>query len=138
LRDTTLNLFFFGLISTTLVLGTSQWNWAVNHRSLQLLGEISYGVYLIHMLVFDVVDRAYSRVAPGLVATPGHFSLIVLRFCVGGMATIAVAYLSRWYFEEPFLRLKNRLGQTPAAPEPASLTVLTGDDGRPPEALKVS
>jgi peptidoglycan/LPS O-acetylase OafA/YrhL len=138
LRDTGLNLFFFGLISTTLVLGTSRWKWAVNHRSLQFLGEISYGVYLIHMLVFDVVDRAYSLVAPGLVATPGKFSLIALRFCVGGMATIAVAYLSRWYFEEPFLRLKDGLGQRSPATEPASLTALAGDDGSPPEALKVS
>ena len=138
LRDTTLNLFFLGLISATLVLGTSRWRWAVNHRSLQFLGEISYGVYLIHMLVFDVVDRAYSRVAPGLIAKPGNFSLIVLRFCVGGAATVAVAYLSRWYFEEPFLRLKDRLSQRTSAPEHASVLALAREDGSPPEVLKVS
>ncbi len=137
LRDTALNLFFFGLISTTLVVGTSQWKWAVNHRGLQFLGEISYGVYLIHMLVFDVVDRAYSRVAPGLIARPGNFSLIVLRFCVGGAATVAVAYLSRWYFEEPFLRLKDRLSQR-TTPEHANVLALASEDGSPPEALKVS
>ncbi|MBZ5721613.1 MAG: acyltransferase [Acidobacteriia bacterium] len=114
-RETTLDLFCFGLVSSTLLVGTSRWKAIVNRPVLQFLGEVSYGVYLIHMLVFDVVDHAVSRVAPTLVATQGDFGRILLRFCLGASCTFAVAYLSRWYFEEPFLRLKGRLaGQTVA------------------------
>ena len=39
----------------------------------------------------------------------GRFGALTFRFpCVGIAATI-VAYFSRRYFEEPFLRLKNRM-----------------------------
>jgi hypothetical protein len=31
-----------------------------------------------------------------------------LRFSIAGSFTVAIAYLSRWYFEEPFLRMKGR------------------------------
>ena len=120
LRDSALNLFFFALISLTLVLGTSRWRWIANRPTLRFLGEISYGVYLIHMLIFDVVDRGYERLAPHLMATPGNFQFMVLRFFVAGICTLLVAYLSRWYFEEPFLRLKERLEAKPAPAKPVA------------------
>jgi peptidoglycan/LPS O-acetylase OafA/YrhL len=80
----------------------------VNRSVLQFFGEISYGVYLIHMLVFDLEDHFLGRWFPSLSVAGGHFGSMVLLFSVAAGFTVAVAYVSRWYFEEPFLRLKRR------------------------------
>jgi peptidoglycan/LPS O-acetylase OafA/YrhL len=44
-----------------------------------------------------------------LLPTSYHFGLVLLKFLVSGGGAIAAAYLSRRYFEERFLRLKNRI-----------------------------
>jgi peptidoglycan/LPS O-acetylase OafA/YrhL len=106
LRYTALNLFFGSLISLALLVGTSKWRALVNRPILQFFGAISYGVYLIHMLVFDLVDHLIGALRPSLAATSGHFGLILFRFCIGAGGTVVLAYASRWYFEEFFLRLK--------------------------------
>jgi peptidoglycan/LPS O-acetylase OafA/YrhL len=113
LRHTALNLFFGALISLVLLAGTSHWSVLVNRPPLQFFGAISYGVYLIHMWVFDLVDHVIGVVRPSLVATSGYFGLIFLRFCVEAGATVAVAYASRWHFEEFFLRLKDTINSIP-------------------------
>jgi len=106
LRHTALNLFFGCVISLALLVGTSPWKALVNWPVLQFFGDISYGVYLIHMLVFDLVDHIMSARLPSLVASSGHFGLMMLRFLLGAGATVGIAYLSRWYFEEFFLTMK--------------------------------
>jgi peptidoglycan/LPS O-acetylase OafA/YrhL len=53
LRETALNLLFAGTVALALLAGTSRWKAVVNRPVLQFFGEISYGVYLIHMLIFD-------------------------------------------------------------------------------------
>jgi peptidoglycan/LPS O-acetylase OafA/YrhL len=108
LRETTLNVLFAGVVGLALLLGTSRWKAAVNRPVLRFFGEISYGVYLIHMLVFDLEDHILGKVSPYLSAAGGHFGVMVLRFGIAGGFTVAIAYLSRWYFEEPFLRMKGR------------------------------
>ncbi len=112
-RETTLDLFFFGLIMATLLIGTSPWKTIVNRPALQFLGEISYGVYLINKLVIAVVEGVFSRRAPHLNAAQGNFGRMLLLFCVTGSCTGILAWLSRRYFEEPFLRLKGRLAGSP-------------------------
>ena len=108
LRPTALNLFFGAVVILALLIGTSPWKALVNRPWLRFFGDISYGVYLIHMLVFDLVDHATKVLLPSLVATSGHFGLIALRFGFGAGATVVIAYLSRWHFEEFFLRMKTR------------------------------
>jgi peptidoglycan/LPS O-acetylase OafA/YrhL len=78
LRETALNLFFVGIVAFVLLAGTSRWKGLVNRPVLQFLGEISYGVYLIHMFVFDLEDRAVGRMFPNLPAPRGHFGLMVV------------------------------------------------------------
>jgi len=39
----------------------------------------------------------------------GHFGLVVLRFFVAGGIAVALAYLSRRYFEETFLQMKGKV-----------------------------
>ncbi|MGO9304145.1 MAG: hypothetical protein ACLP3R_10655, partial [Candidatus Korobacteraceae bacterium] len=108
LRETALNLFFAGTVTLVLLAGTSRWKAVVNRPVLQFFGEISYGVYLIHMLVFDLEDYVVGRFFPSLSGLRGHFGVMVLLFVIAAGIAVAIAYLSRWYFEEPFLRLKRR------------------------------
>jgi peptidoglycan/LPS O-acetylase OafA/YrhL len=110
LRQTALNIFFLGLLVVFLLAGSSRWRRLVWFRPLQWLGEISYGVYLIHTLIFWLVDRGLKIVMPQLPSLDGHFSWIFGRFCLAITATLVVAYVSRWHFEERFLRMKDKVG----------------------------
>jgi peptidoglycan/LPS O-acetylase OafA/YrhL len=109
---TALNLLCTAAVGGTLLLGTSSWSVLVHYRILRFFGEISYGLYLIHMLVFNIFDNLQLRFFPSLPSFKGHFDLIMIRFVTCGSVAIALAVLSRWYFEEPFLRLKDRIPQT--------------------------
>ena len=86
--------------------------------------------YLIHVLCFDLYDHYSARFWPSWQGREGNFGLIMLRFLASVALAIAIAFLSRRYFEEPFLRLKDRLAptghrsfrrqkRTPSAPPPA-------------------
>jgi peptidoglycan/LPS O-acetylase OafA/YrhL len=99
---------FTALLGISLLLGSSAWKAAVTSKSLQILGRISYGLYLVHLLIFDFYN--YIVVAfwkDG--ANTSHFFPLIVRLVVCAGASIGIAYSSREYFEEPFLRLKNRL-----------------------------
>ncbi len=110
LRQTVLNIFFLGVLVLALIVGTGRWKKLVCFKPLQSLGEISYGVYLIHTFVFWLVDRSLKVFFPRLPLFNGHFAWMVARFCAALGLTIAVSYVSRWYFEERFLQMKDRLG----------------------------
>lgn len=109
LRQTALNAFFLGTLMLVLLIGTSRWKLFVLFKPLRLLGEISYGVYLIHKFIFMLVDRCVAIAFPNLPRLNGHFVLMTARFCFTVGVTIVVSYASRWYFEERFLRLKEKL-----------------------------
>jgi peptidoglycan/LPS O-acetylase OafA/YrhL len=124
LRETALDLFFAGTIALALLVGTSHWKGVVNRPVLRFFGEISYCVYLIHILVFDLEDHFVAKWFPSLSSPKGHFGEMVLLFAIAAGFTVAVASLSRWYFEEPFLRMKGRFARSAtkskATPETAS------------------
>ena len=107
-RETALDLLCAGVVGVTLLLGTSRWQAVVNRPWLQFLGKISYGVYLTHMLIFEVVVHFLGRLWPVLPPAETHFSVMVLRFAISGSLTLALMSLSRRYFEEPFLSMKDR------------------------------
>jgi peptidoglycan/LPS O-acetylase OafA/YrhL len=107
-QETLIDMVFAGLLLLVLLLGTGPARRYVNNSFLRFLGYISYGLYLIHQLVFWNYDKLCRRFWPALQPTSGHFRLVVLRFVVGGGIAIGVSYLSRTYFEERFLRLKDR------------------------------
>jgi peptidoglycan/LPS O-acetylase OafA/YrhL len=108
-RVTALNVIFTGVLGSTLVLGTGSLRWVVLRPTLQFFGKISYGLYLIHMLAFDFADHVIAHYVPDpMAAVRGSFSLMCLRFGIAAALAIGVAALSRKYFEEPFLRLKER------------------------------
>jgi len=108
-RPVALNLFFAGTLGSALLIGTSSLKWIVHRPVLQFFGRISYGLYLIHMLAFDFTDhllRLYLHDPSA--ALRGSFALICLRFVIAGTGATVMAALSREYFEEWFLRLKDR------------------------------
>jgi len=85
-------------------------------RRLNYLGNVSYGVYMLHPTPLTLAAPALSALAlPAYV-----LSLYAVTF--GG--TLALAAFSYRYFESPFLRLKNRLAVVgsggPAPPAPGS------------------
>lgn len=110
LRVTVLNLFFTGALGATLLIGTTRWRWLVQRPILQFFGEISYGLYLIHMLVFEVFDHFASRYFPALAETAvqGNFSLMLVRFTIAASTAVAIAFLSRRTIEARFLSFKDR------------------------------
>jgi len=110
LRLTMLNLFFAGALAAILLIGTSRWRWLVQVPILRFFGEISYGLYLIHVLVFDVFDHFAGRYFPSVsdTAVRGHFVLMVVRFLLAAGISVAIASLSRLTFEAKFLDLKDR------------------------------
>ncbi len=112
LRWTLFNVLFTGMLGTALSLGASAWARIVRRPVLQFFGEISYGLYLIHTLVFEVTGHFVVPVVMRLarLRVPGDapLALILMRFLVGAAAATLIAFLSRRYFEEPFLKLKDK------------------------------
>jgi peptidoglycan/LPS O-acetylase OafA/YrhL len=108
LQETVIDLVFAGFLLLVLLLGTSAHRRYVNNSVLRFLGYISYGLYLVHLLVFRMYDKLCRNFWPSLQPIPDRFGLVVLRFFLAGGAAVGVAYLSRKYFEERFLRLKDR------------------------------
>jgi peptidoglycan/LPS O-acetylase OafA/YrhL len=109
LQHTTINIFFAGVLLLFLLVGTGSRKHYVNNSALRFFGYISYGLYLDHLLAFRMYDRICLRYRPGLLPSNEHFELVLLKFVVAGGFAVGAAYLSRKYFEETFLRLKNRL-----------------------------
>jgi len=108
LQVTPWNIAFAGLLGIFLVVGTSDWKFLVSPAPLRFFGEISYGLYLIHVLIFDTYDALTGRYFPTLKHGSGFGALWLRFFCAASVATV-LAYASRRWFENPFLRLKDRL-----------------------------
>jgi peptidoglycan/LPS O-acetylase OafA/YrhL len=73
-------------------------------KAAAFLGYVSYGLYLVHSFVFNRLDR-YAA-ATSLARFRGDLSWILATTLAYSLLAIAIAYLSRRYFEEFFLRLK--------------------------------
>jgi peptidoglycan/LPS O-acetylase OafA/YrhL len=99
---------FTGLVCLSLLVGSSEWQAAVTPWGLQELGKISYGLYLFHLLIFDFYNHFVPATWNSGASTSSIVSLLV-RLVVCSGASIGIAHLSRNYFEDKFLRLKNRI-----------------------------
>ncbi|MBZ5651472.1 MAG: acyltransferase [Acidobacteriia bacterium] len=127
LQYSVVHVFFAAVLLLFLLLGSSPRKRCVNSATLQFFGYISYGLYLIHLLVFRIYDKILRYYWPQLLPADGHFELVVIRFLVAGGAAVGLAYLSRRYFEEAFLRMKDRFTRDEAptlAPDSAAAPAL--------------
>lgn len=108
LQVTPLNVGFTGLLGLFLLVGTSRWKSMVLLRPLRYLGYISYGLYLIHLLVFNGYDYMLRKFWPGFPEVAGKLPALCIRFFTVLAVAIALAHLSRKYFENYFLCFKER------------------------------
>jgi peptidoglycan/LPS O-acetylase OafA/YrhL len=76
-------------------------------RLLTFFGYISYGLYLVHQLIFMTFDR-WVR---GTVLSPdaNHPWALLLNTVICVTISTGIAYLSRRYFEDLFLRQKDKV-----------------------------
>jgi len=128
LQYSVVHIFFAGVLLLFLLLGTSPRRRFVNHATLRFFGYISYGLYLVHLMVFRIYDKLLRCYWPQWLPSDGHFALVFVRFLIAGGAAVGLAYLSRRYFEEAFLRLKERFTRDDVvdlAPDPATAPALT-------------
>jgi peptidoglycan/LPS O-acetylase OafA/YrhL len=79
----------------------------VTTRFFAFLGYLSYGLYLVHPLIFELYDRWTAGTRFGQGRT--DFAMLVLRALTAACIATAIAYLSRRFFEERFLHLKATL-----------------------------
>ncbi len=117
LQLTLVNAVFAAVLVIFLLLGSGPHGELVGSPTLQFFGYISYGLYLIHPLLFRLYDQYLHALSPSLSPSRSYdrFELVVLRFAVVSVIAIVVSYLSRKYYEEWFLRLKESAASGPPA-----------------------
>ena len=123
IRGTCVNYLAFALVGGTLWLGTGAYRKFANVRALSFFGYISYGLYLIHVIVLDLYDGIVGRYMPSL-AVGNSFAKYCLRLIVAILFAGGVAYLSRTSYEEWFLNMKQKIssGEPSALLEKAKAT----------------
>ncbi len=103
------NFAFAGVLGVFLLIGSGRWKRFVTPAFLLFFGQISYGLYLYHLMVFS----GYAWLARKTnFESRFHITLWVevgARMLIASTGAVVVAYLSRRYFEALFLRLKDRL-----------------------------
>jgi peptidoglycan/LPS O-acetylase OafA/YrhL len=122
LRATCVNYASLSLVAAVLWLGTSPYRRLINLRFLSFYGFISYGLYLIHALIFSLYNDISLKFAPRL-DVDHSFGEFSLRFVVTLVIATSVAYLSRTTYEEFFLRMKGQLDKHRENPESVPCTV---------------
>jgi peptidoglycan/LPS O-acetylase OafA/YrhL len=103
-------LAFTAMVGGVLYLGTgtSFCRHVVQSKTLRFFGEISYGLYLYHLLVFNGVDYVARRESLSLLGT-GNLPALVTRFVLSLTVAISISFVSRRVFENRFLKMKQRL-----------------------------
>jgi len=117
LRATCVNYVSLSLIAAVLWLGTGPYRRFVNLRILSFYGFISYGLYLIHALIFNLYNDVTIKVARSL-HVGDRFGVCLIRLVAVLAIATAVAYVSRTTYEEFFLRMKSKLGAKREEPQP--------------------
>jgi len=108
-----INLVFFGVVGLAITHSGTRSLAVLRSKSLAYLGQVSYGLYLYHPLVFWLADRCAARMCLG----PSRW--LDAAKLLGGLAAASAS----WHFiERPILKLKDRFpyrGEPPRDPVPA-------------------
>ena len=104
----TVNLLFVAVLGFALLAATRTPKAAIKIAALTFFGDISYGLYLIHWLIFISYDAIVARYLGSTYNFTDNFRLLAIRFCISFGAATFLAWFSRRYCEEPFLRMKSR------------------------------
>ena len=99
-------LMFVGLVARILAEPRGWLARACSWRGLGRLGDLSYCLYLVHVLLFEQYDRAAKSFGLQPELTIGRFPAFVLRATIVLGLSMAIAEISNRYFETPILRLR--------------------------------
>jgi peptidoglycan/LPS O-acetylase OafA/YrhL len=111
------NLIFTGVLLLSLGLRSplASGTWTA---PLRFFGNISYGLYLIHVLIFVRYDDNVPHISN--LALRHFLQQWFVRFVIAGGISILIAWLSRTFYEERFLQMGRGRKPTvggPAAPD---------------------
>ena len=85
----------------TLVVREDQWARPfLAFRPLSYIGMVSYGVYIYHMWVVQLMGVGYKKIGRGLLSPDYYIAVVIV--------SIAIAGLSFHVIERPLLKLKSR------------------------------
>ncbi len=102
---TTFAMMFGLLVNETVSGKTKLINYIFSIRILKFFGKISYGLYIFHWPLYLLLHPyLYSWVSGHTNALPGQFAVSVIVT----LAAIILSWISYRYFENYFLRLKER------------------------------
>ena len=79
LQYTVISIFFGGVLLLFLLLGTGPYARIIQNKTLRFFGYISYGLYLVHLMVFRLYDQFCHRFSPALLPRDNHLELVFLR-----------------------------------------------------------
>ena len=99
-----------GAIALAMVVGSGPRAQLVQPRWLRFYGDISYGLYLCHLLVFMALDLALARVAPTLLPGEPRLGAMLLRAAIGISLATAITTVSRRTLEAWCLGFRARWG----------------------------
>lgn len=99
LRMFSLNLAFFALVGLTVRHAGHPWLGILRRRELVYLGQISYGLYLYHHIIFMLWDDYFVRTG-----IQNHLGFDLAKATL----SFAIAALSWRFVERPILSLKDR------------------------------
>ena len=88
----------------------------LRNSTMRLFGDLSYCLYMVHMLLMDGYDALVHRFIPGFEPGLGPVSSLLVRAITVLAFSIGIAILSRRYLERPALKLTRYL---PPVPEKA-------------------
>jgi peptidoglycan/LPS O-acetylase OafA/YrhL len=118
------NLCFGAMLGFALLAGSGSWKKLAAPRFLVFLGSISYGLYLYHLFGFQLYQWVTRQTNFQTRFNLSPWTSTWIRMLSVSLISILFAYLSRWHFEEKFLRLKDRLPGQRSPQMPANVTVL--------------
>ncbi len=75
----------------------------LQHKSLNFLGEISFGIYMYHVLVINLLIQIFKKLG-----MPQNLFCLLLFFVLATVITIGIAAFSKKYFEDWFLKFNKR------------------------------
>ena len=114
------NIAALGLISCALLIGTTERKAFVDRPVLRFFGWLSYGLYLVHVFAFYVIDIAFGRGWSLLRQSNNPVVAMLLRFALGSALAIALAFLSRRSLETKFLAIGAPYRSRPDTPGESS------------------
>jgi peptidoglycan/LPS O-acetylase OafA/YrhL len=106
LQYTPWTLLFVGLVAGVLAKPHGWLARACSWRGLTRLGDLSYCLYLVHVLLFHQYDRVARTYGVHPDLTTWRFAGYVLRATIVVGASMAIAEISNRYLETPILRLR--------------------------------